>query len=165
MDEAARKKTLRMVPYALYLLGTRRVQPKGPEDLHAHVVSWVSQCSFKPPMIMVAMQKGSLGLELVNESRVFTLNFLGADQKALAQKFFKTIERTGGHFSGHPYELGKQTGCPVFPESPATIKCAVDDIIEHENDHAVVLARVVDVAHRRDAMPLTHRETGWAYAG
>jgi flavin reductase (DIM6/NTAB) family NADH-FMN oxidoreductase RutF len=101
----------------------------------------------------------------VNESRVFTLNFLGADQKALAQKFFKTIERTGGHFSGHPYELGKQTGCPVFPESPATIECVVDDIVEHRNDHAVVLARVVDVAHRRNAMPLTHRETGWAYAG
>lgn len=165
MDEAARKKTLRMVPYALYLLGARRAEPKGPEDLHAYVVSWVTQCSFKPPMLVVAMQKGSHGLALVKESRVFTLNVLGADQKALAQKFFKDLERTDGHFSGHPYALGKHTGCPMFAELPATIECAVDTMVEHENDHALVLARVLDAVHRHDAKPLTHAETGWNYAG
>mgnify|MGYP003353981397 CR=1 FL=1 len=44
---------------------TRRAQPRGAEDLHAFVVSWVSQCSFKPPMITVAMGRDSHGLALV----------------------------------------------------------------------------------------------------
>jgi flavin reductase (DIM6/NTAB) family NADH-FMN oxidoreductase RutF len=165
VDEAARKKTLRMVPYALYLLGARRASVASGDDLHAYVVSWVAQCSFKPPMITVAMGKESHGLQLVKESRVFTLNFLDADQKALAQKFFKDLERTDGHFSGHPYQLGARTGCPIFPELPAALECEVVDVIEKDNDHSVVLARVVDAVHRRDAKPLTHAETGWTYAG
>jgi flavin reductase (DIM6/NTAB) family NADH-FMN oxidoreductase RutF len=165
VDESARKKALRMVPYALYLLGTRRATVRSSDDLHAYVVSWVAQASFAPPMLTVAMGKDSRGLELVKESRVFTLNFLGADQKALAKKFFKDVERTDGHFSGHPYALGKRTGCPVFPELPATIECDVETIVEGANDHAIVLARIVDAEHRRDAAPLTHAATGWQYAG
>lgn len=154
-----------MVPYALYLLGARRRDVKSADDLHAYVVSWVAQCSFKPPMITVAMGRESHALQLVKESRVFTLNVLGHEQKEFAKKFFKDLERTDGHFAGHAYTLGSKTGCPVFPELPATLECDVADIIERENDHAIVLARVVDAVHRHDARPLTHAETGWVYAG
>jgi flavin reductase (DIM6/NTAB) family NADH-FMN oxidoreductase RutF len=165
MDPQARKRTLRMVPYALYLLGARRKDVRSHDDLHAYVVSWVAQCSFEPPMVTVAMGRESHGLALVKESRVFTLNVLGADQKELAKKFFKEIERADGRFSGHAYTLGARTGCPEFPELPASIECEVDDIIERGNDHAVVLAKVVGATHRHDAKPLTHAETGWVYAG
>jgi len=154
-----------MVPYALYLLGARRAEPAGPQDLHAYVVSWVSQASFKPPMITVAMGRDSHGLALVKESRVFSLNFLDAEQKLVAQKFFKDYERTEVRFAGHAYERGAKTGCPIFPELPAALECEVVEVVEKENDHAIVLARVVDAVHRRDARPLTHAETGWTYAG
>ena len=150
-----------MIPYALYLLGARRREVRSADDLHAYVVSWVAQCSFKPPMLTVAMSRESHGLELVRESGVFTLNLLGHEQKELAKKFFKDLERTDGSFSGHPYTRGARTGCPVFPELPGALECEVVEIVEKENDHAVVLARVVDaVAHQESARPLTHAETG-----
>src|ERR1051325_1946006 len=137
MDEAARKKAVRMIPYALYLLGCRRAKVASADDLHAYVVSWVAQCSFKPPMITVAMGRDSHGLALVKESRVFALNVLGHEQKDLAKKFFKDLERADGHFSGHPYTRGATTGCPVFPELPGALECEVVDVVEKENDHAV----------------------------
>jgi flavin reductase (DIM6/NTAB) family NADH-FMN oxidoreductase RutF len=101
----------------------------------------------------------------VRESRVFSLNVLAADQKALAQEFFREIERTDGRFASHPFERGARTGCPLFPELPAALECEVAEIVEGGGDHAVVVAHVVDAVHRREAKPLTHAETGWTYAG
>lgn len=160
MDETARKKTLRMVPYALYLLGAKR----GSEPF-AYVVSWVTQTSFKPPMVVVCMGCESHGYSLVKESRVFTLNVLGAEQKDLAKLFFKEAKAHDGAINGVKVEPGAKTGCPVFPDLPAHLECEVAHVVEGENDHAVVVARVVDAQHRRDAKPLTTADTGWTYAG
>lgn len=165
VDELARKKALRMVPYGLYLLGCRRAVVKDASDLHAYVVSWVTQTSFKPPMIVVGVGRSSLAHQLISESRVFSLNFLGADQKDLAKRFFKEIERTDGHLSGAPFASGPQSGCPLFLELPASIECEVVHMYDGENDHSVVVAKVVGAEVRHDAKPLTTMDTGWSYAG
>lgn len=165
VDELARKKALRMVPYGLYLLGCRRAEVRNPNDLHAYVVSWVTQTSFKPPMMVVGVGRSSHAHELISESRVFSLNFLGADQKDLAKRFFKEIERTDGHIAGAPYAVGPHSGCPLFLELPASIECEVVHMYDGENDHSVVVGKVVSVEVRHDAKPLTTSETGWSYAG
>lgn len=166
MDETQRKKTLRMVPYGLYLMGVRRAEVNdATKDLNAFVSSWAMQVSFKPPMIAVAVKRDAGSNAMVKEARVFTLNFLGAEQKELAQKFFKDLVVTPTEMSGVPYYAGKHTGCPVFPQTPAHLECAVEHVFDGENDHTVVVARVLDVEHRRDAKPLTTAETGWTYAG
>lgn len=160
MDEGQRRKTLRMVPYALYLLGTRRGG-----STSAYVVSWVTQASFKPPMIVVCMGRESHALSVVKETRVFSLNVLGSDQKDLAKLFFKDAAHEPGRMNGVAYHAGAATGCPVFPGLPAHVECEVVEVVEGENDHAVVLARVVAAEHRREARPLTTAEAGWTYAG
>lgn len=154
-----------MVPYGLYLLGARPASPKGPEDLFASVVSWVTQTSFKPPMIVVGVGRSSHARELIGDSRVFSLNFLASDQKELAKRFFKDLERTDGHIGGAPYHLGPRTGCPVFLELPASIECEVVHVYDGENDHSVVVGKVVGVEVRHEAKPLTTMDTGWSYAG
>lgn len=166
MDETQRKATLRMVPYALYLMGVRRKDVQDvAKDVNAFVASWVTQVSFKPPMIVVGVKRDAHSNEMLKESGVFTLNVLGADQKELAQKFFKDLEVTGASMSGVPYYLAKETGCPVFPDTPAHLECVVKHWFDGDNDHSVVVAEVVEVEHRRAAKPLTHAETGWHYAG
>lgn len=166
MDETQRKTTLRMVPYALYLMGVRRKEVRDPAtDLNAFVASWFTQVSFKPPMIVVGVKRDAHSNEMLKESRVFTLNVLGSDQKALAQNFFKELKVDATTMSGEPYRLGEKTGCPVIPATPAHLECEVEHIYDGENDHSVVVARVVGVEHRREAKPLTHAETGWHYAG
>ena len=166
MDEAARKKALRMVPYGLYLMGVRRREVHDvAKDLNAFVASWVTQVSFKPPMLVVGVKRDAHSNEMVKESRVFTLNALGSDQKELAQRFFKELVVTDKEMSGVAYERGPATGCPVFPDTPATVECEVVEVYDGENDHSVVVAKVVGVSVRQDAKPLTHAETGWHYAG
>lgn len=166
MDEAAKKKTLRMVPYGLYLMGVRRAEVRDPaQDLNAFVASWVTQVSFKPPMVAVGVKRDARSNEMVKESKVFTLNVLGSDQKELAQRFFKDLAVTEKDMDGVPYERGAATGCPVFPDTPGHVECEVVHVYDGENDHSVVVARVVEAAHRREARPLTHAETGWHYGG
>ena len=149
-----------MVPYGLYLLGAR----SGDEPF-AYVVSWVTQTSFKPPMLVVCMGRDSHGYKLAKEGGAFTLNFLASDQKDLAKLFFKDVKHADGALNGVRIERGPHTGCPVFPDLPAHVECEVVHAYEGENDHAVVVAKVVDAVHRRDAKPLTTAETGWTYAG
>lgn len=165
MDEAARKQALRMVPYGLSLMGVRRKEVKDvATDLNAFVASWVTQVSFKPPMLVVGVKRDTRSNAMLKESGVFSLNLLGAEQKALAATFFKEVAVTPTHMSGVPYSAGK-TGCPIFPDTPAHVECEVRHVYDGENDHSVVVAEVVDAQHRRDAKPLSHAETGWHYAG
>ncbi|HUR70250.1 MAG TPA: flavin reductase family protein [Candidatus Thermoplasmatota archaeon] len=166
MDETQRKKALRIVPYGLYLMSVRRAEVRDvAKDLNAFVASWVTQVSFKPPMLVVGVKRDAHSNEMVKESKVFTLNILGAEQKELAQRFFKDVEVSATQMAGVPYYTGKHTGCAVFPDTPAHLECVVRHVYDGENDHSVVVGEVVDAAHRRDAKPLTHAETGWHYAG
>ena len=166
MDETQRKQALRMVPYGLYLMGVRRKEVKDvTTDLNAFVSSWVTQVSFKPPMLVVGVKRDAHSNAMLKESGVFTLNVLGAEQKELAQKFFKDLQVTAASMSGVPYYAGKHTGCPVFPDTPAHVECVVRHVYDGDNDHSVVVAEVVDAQARRQAKPLTHAETGWHYAG
>lgn len=155
-----------MVPYGLYLMGVRRREVRDvAKDLNAFIASWVTQVSFKPPMIAVGVKRDTHSNEMVKEAGVFTLNVLGATQKDLAQKFFKELEVTPTTMSGVEYEVGAKTGCPVFPDTPAHLECVVKHVFDGDNDHSVVVAEVVDAQARRADKPLTHAETGWHYAG
>jgi flavin reductase (DIM6/NTAB) family NADH-FMN oxidoreductase RutF len=167
MDEAAKKAALRMVPYGLYLMGVRRAEVRDvARDLNAFVASWVTQVSFKPPMLVAGVKRDAHSLEMIKESRVFTLNVLGSEQKDFAARFFKDLVVTDKEMAGAPYERGAKTGCPVLLETPAHVECEVVEVYEGENDHAVVVAKVVDAQVRKEgARPLTHAETGWHYAG
>jgi flavin reductase (DIM6/NTAB) family NADH-FMN oxidoreductase RutF len=166
MDEASRKKALRMVPYGLYLVGVRRREVRDvATDLNAFVGSWVTQVSFKPPMLVLGVKRDAHSLEMIKESGVFTLNILGAEQKDLASRFFKDLVVTDKDMAGVPYARGAATGAPMIPDTPATLECEVVHVYEGENDHAVVVAKIVAWEHRRDSRPLTHAETGWHYAG
>ena len=65
------------------------------DTLHAATVSWVSQVSFQPPLVMVALQRNSHLAHAVRKAHRFAINILGVDQQTLAEKFFAHIDRTG----------------------------------------------------------------------
>lgn len=155
-----------MVPYALYVMGVRRKEVRDvSRDMNAFLVSWVTQVSFKPPMIAVGVKRDAFSNAMVKEAGVFSLNFLGEGQKEFAIPFMRDMVVTPTEMSGIPYFTGKHTGCPVFPQTAAHVECVVEHVYDGENDHSVVIGRVVDAEHRREAKPLTHAETGWHYAG
>jgi len=90
MDENSKKKALLMIPYGLFVLGARA----GDKQTVA-TVNWLTQASFKPPLVVVGIKADSTAHALVKESKIFTLSMLGAGQKSIGTAFFKHVFAQG----------------------------------------------------------------------
>ena len=160
MDADARKAALRMITYGLAVVTAR----EGTTAVGA-TVTWLSQASFEPPMITVALKRDSRLCKAVTAVGLFAVSMLADDQKELAQTFFKTPELEGGTLGGEAVTSGAQTGAPILASAPAWLECRVVDRFE-QPDHPVVLAEVINAgAPKPDASPLELRPTGWSYGG
>ena len=101
MDEQAKKTALRRIPYGLFLLTA-----KNGDDIASGTVNWVTQTSFKPPMVAVGIKQDSHPYGVVKASGAFALNALGADQKDVAQTFFGTVKPEGDRLGPLTFTAG-----------------------------------------------------------
>ncbi len=137
MDANAKKMTLRMIPYGLYVL---TAEHEG--RIAAATVNWVTQASFEPPLLVTAVKKDSATFEIVRASGAFALNVLGKGQNDVAFAFFKPVELAGDMIGGQRFRRGT-TGAPILEALPAFVECHVRTVVD-EGDHAVVVGLVVD---------------------
>jgi flavin reductase (DIM6/NTAB) family NADH-FMN oxidoreductase RutF len=158
MDEEAKKKALRSIPYGLFVLTA-----KSGDDVAAATVNWVTQTSFKPPLVAVGLKVGTHPYDVVKATRAFAVNVLGEGQKDLAQAFFMTVAPEGKKLGPVTFELGS-TGSPIINETPAFWECRLVSVLE-EGDHHVFVGEVVDAGVRGDTRSLLMRDTGWNYGG
>ena len=138
MDADAKKTTLRMIPYGIYVLTA-----KDGDAIGAATVNWVTQTSFNPPLVVVGVKADSGAYAILKKSGSFALNMLGKGQQGLAFGFFKPAEVDGHLISGEPFEAGAVTGSPVLQNAQASVECKVVEIVE-QGDHHVVLGEVVN---------------------
>lgn len=138
MDADAKKTTLRMIPYGLYVLTAE----SGDGEVAAATVNWVTQASFEPPLVAVGVKVDSGAHTIVQQAGNFALNVLGKDQGNLAFAFFKPAQRDGDTISGQPYRRGT-TGAPILTGLPAFVECKVVEIVQ-KGDHSLVLGEVVE---------------------
>ena len=139
MDPNARKTTLRMIPYGLYVLTAAHADGR----VAAGTVNWVTQASFEPPLVAVGVKADSHAHALIRDTNAFALNVLGKGQQALAYTFFKPAERLGQTISGEPFRPGT-TGAPILTNAPAFIECTLEATVE-KGDHSLFVGRVVAV--------------------
>jgi len=158
VDPQIKKKALRKIVHGVYVTGVR-----DGAKLNAFTSTWLTQISFKPPLVAIGVNKESISYRMIQSSRVFVINFLGAGQKLLAQHFLKPAHLGGDKLEGIPYRIGK-TGAPILEEAAAYVECEVRDI-HPGGDHAVVIGEVVEAGVQKDVDPLTLKETGWQYGG
>ncbi len=158
MDADAKKTALRMIPYGLYVLGT-----KDGERLNASTINWVTQASFKPPLLALGIKTDSETFQHLKGSGAFALSILGSGQKDCAFAFFKTAETEGDTINGYRFET-LETGAPVLLDAPAWVEAKVTDVVER-GDHGVVVAEVTAAGVRREAPVLTLAECGVFYGG
>lgn len=158
MDPAIKKKALRMITYGLFVATSR--DDSGPA---AGTINWISQSSFTPPLIMVAIKLDSALHRAITSSRSFIVHVVGRDQKDLATAFFRGAEVSGDRLNGFLIESGPN-GIPLLVDPPAWFACRVVNQVEG-GDHTAFVAEVVDAGVRKDAEPLTLRDTGFFYGG
>ncbi len=159
MNEEIKKKFLRMIPHALYVLTS---QAGG--KTAASTVSWVTQASFQPPLLAVGIKKDSRTFEAVNAAQGFVLNFLGKEQKDIAQKFFKHVDPEGNQLAGEAFVPSPQLKHPTFPGMAGFVECRVVGLVD-KGDHAVVVAEVLEAQGGLAEGPLLLSSTGWNYGG
>ena len=160
MDADAKKTTLRMIPYGIYVLTT----DDGHGNLTAATVNLVTQASLAPPLVAVGVKADSHGRRALSVGSPFGLCMLGKDQKDVAFTFFKPTVAEGGKLSGQPYHSGS-TGAPILDVAIAAAEFRVTAIVEG-GDHHVVIGEAVD-AHlmrapsgRPDAAILEMKDLG-----
>lgn len=159
MDAKVRQKTLRLLSNGVYVLTSRSEDRYG-----AATVSWVSQASFKPPLVMVAVRRESNVFRCLAESHSAVLHIVGDRQREIARRFFFPTHAVCGTINGEAFMEGR-TAAPVLPNLPAHIECELERIVDTEGDHAVVILRVVEAECRERVQPLTMAETPWEYGG
>ena len=160
MDNDAKKTTLRMIPYGLYVL----TADDGAGTITAATVNWVTQTAFAPPLLALGVKADSGAYAVLKSSGKFVLNMLGKDGKGLAFTFFKPAKLEDGKLSGQTFTRG-ETGAPILDAAIGAIECTVKTIVA-EGDHHIVIAEVI-AAHlpkpiegRPDAAVLEMKDLG-----
>jgi len=159
VDAKTRQKTLRLLSNGVYILTARSADRYG-----AATVTWVSQASFKPPLIMAAVRRESNVFKCLTESRYAVLHVLGDRQQDIARRFFFPTHAVCGTINGEAFMEGR-TAAPVLPNLPAHIECELERVVDTEGDHAVVILRAVEADCRDKVRPLTMADTPWKYGG
>ena len=159
MDTKVRQQTLRKISNGVYVLTSRCTDRYG-----AATVTWVSQASFKPPLIMAAVRTDSNVFECLQESRIAALHIVSVEQQDIARRFFSPTSAGPGVINGEPFAEGR-TAAPILANLPAHIECSVEQIIDTHGDHAVVILRAVEAECREQFQPLTIADSPWEYGG
>jgi flavin reductase (DIM6/NTAB) family NADH-FMN oxidoreductase RutF len=156
--EAAKKSTLRMIPYGMYLLAA-----KDGDEIGAGAVNFVMQTSFAPPLVAMGVKKDSHLYSVLQKSGMFALSFFESGQKDAAFAFFKPTVVEGNKLSGFEFETF-ETGAPVLTMVPAWVEGRVVGEIA-VGDHSCVVGEVTNAGTRREAKLLTLEEIGLKYGG
>jgi len=146
----------RSIPYGVYLL-TARKDP----DLFPVIVSWVSQVSFSPPRLMVALRHNRKIIPAIQEARFFSLSLLSREQKALVARFKGPPLQAG---RGDLWEEGNSCGAPILKGCLAAWRCRLVSTVE-AGDHFLFLGEVESVARGKEGLPLTTLDLGKTYIG
>ena len=131
----------------------------------AMVASWVSQASFSPPGITVAVAKDRAIEALMQVGDKFVLNILREDNhQQLLRHFLKRFPPGADRFAGINVLEAEAEGGPVLGDALAYLGCRVEQRMEGP-DHWVIYA-VVEQGNVADANAMTavhHRKVGNHY--
>jgi flavin reductase (DIM6/NTAB) family NADH-FMN oxidoreductase RutF len=156
-----RNDALRLLSSGLYVL-TACLE----DSFHAATVSWVSQVSFQPPLVMVALQRNSHLAHAVRKAHRFAVNILGVGQEALAERFFTHLTAPMGEPSLAGLSVRSGAGhCPLLTDALAWLECRLAAEPPSPGDHHLLLGELTAAGTRRQGKPLALWETPWSYGG
>lgn len=131
----------------------------------AMVASWVSQASFNPPGISIAVAKDRAIESLMQVGDRFVLNILREDNhQPLLRHFLRRFPPGADRFAGVAVLEGVAAGGPVLGDALAYLGCRVAQRLEGP-DHWIIYAVVEqgNVADTEAATAVHHRKVGNHY--
>ena len=150
---------LGLVVGSLSILTTRKGDLSG-----AMVASWVSQASFTPPGLTVAVAKDRAVESLLQKGDCFAMNLLAEGRESGPMKqFLQTFDPGADRFAGLELEQSPSEQ-PLLPEALAWLECSVKQRMEC-GDHWLLYAEVTHggVFDADSTTAVHHRRSGANY--
>jgi flavin reductase (DIM6/NTAB) family NADH-FMN oxidoreductase RutF len=118
-----------------------------------------SSVSLNPPLVAVSIDKKLYIHSILEDSGVFAVNILSADQVQLGKLFagfFPDIKDRFAELECHT----AITGSPLLPDVLGWVDCRVRHVYE-AGDHTIFVGEVAAADTPRDAMPLVYHNRTW----
>jgi len=150
------EKVLGKFTYGIYVLTTSHK-----DSINGMIASWVSQISYDPPLVGVAIHPNRYSHKLILEGRKFALNIVPGNCSNWLVRFKgpDPFEK----FQGISWKRGS-TGCPILEESIGYLEC---ELVGHYSpgNHTLFVGKIIGGQLFRDKPPLTTLDYRGVYLG
>ncbi|MCY4174211.1 MAG: flavin reductase family protein [Cyanobacteria bacterium MAG CAR3_bin_5] len=159
LDVAAKTTLLKTIPHGLFICGVAEE-----EAVNGFTASWVTQGSFKPPLVVMGVRSDSTSHGMIQRTGRFSLNVMEVGQQEVVARFFRPQAAVGGRLAEVPYRLGVVLGLPLLEDCLGGLEC---ELVGHvaAGDHAVFVGEVKAAVLHREGEALTMAHTRWTYGG
>jgi len=145
-------KAFAKMTYGIYVLTSR-----ADEAINGMIASWVSQVSYEPPLIMVAVHPKRYSHQLIEKGGSFVLHVVSKSRTDYLSRFKGADPQA--KFTSLNWTIG-QTGCPILSDCLAYLECEIKTHYRPGN-HTLFIGQVVNAAVFADEIPFGT----WAYEG
>lgn len=128
-------------------------------EMHGLTANAFSSVSLVPPLLLICVDKKAESYPCFEESKVFTVNILSAEQEALSRKFAVS---GGNKFEGVSYRVGAN-GVPILDGAVAYLECRLSGSMD-AGDHTIYLGEI-EQAETHEAKPLLFFRGGYRELG
>jgi len=131
------------------------------DEINGMIASWVTQVSFDPPLLLVAVHPNRYTHSLIRSSGAFGLHCLRRDQEEYLTRFKE--REPADKFRDLQWKPG-QTGTPILEDCLASLECRVQQTLEPGN-HTLFLGQILAARLHHDGSPLTVQDYQGTYLG
>lgn len=158
------KDSINHLTYGHYILTSLKsgdeLKTREKDYLATGIVNWVSQISFDPPMVMIAVAQLSDLNETIDYSGKFTLHLLKEGQNELIKPFSSKSSFENGKVND--LSFAKEAGFLHLERLESRIDCEVEKGF-NAGDHTLYLAKVVNQS-KSDIKALCTKDTEIQYS-
>jgi flavin reductase (DIM6/NTAB) family NADH-FMN oxidoreductase RutF len=149
-------RALGAMTYGIYVLTSSHE-----DKINAMIASWVSQVSYDPLLIMVAVHTHRYSHQLIDQGGCLALHVLARNQADLLKRFKGSDPQA--KFAALQWQRGK-TGCPILADCIAYFEGRVVDRLRPGN-HTLFIAEVVAAGLMGEGHPLSSFDYNGQYLG
>ena len=140
----------------IYVLTTRHE-----DKINGMIASWVTQVSYAPPLILVAVHPNRYSCALIASGAAFALHVISHTQSEMIDRMMGPDP--ANKFSGISTKPG-QTGCPVLEQCLCWFECKVTAQYKPGN-HELFIGQVVNAGVNASGRPLSTHDCEGTYTG
>ena len=155
IDASSFKLSMRQLAGHVCLITT--ITPSG--ERQGLTATAVCSVSADPPTLLCCVNRGSISHAAIRDAKLFAVNVLALEDKALADRFAKPI--SGEEKFEHGMWTQLLTGAPILKSASAALDCRLSQVIDVAT-HGILVGEIQAVSIRQHGVkPLLYTSGGY----